>query len=41
MTVHLMAWTRSDAQTGASLELSNVGPKWEGEISYTDPTKTV
>jgi hypothetical protein len=41
MAMRLMAWRRSDAQTGTCLELSNVGPKWEEEISYTDPTKAV
>ncbi len=41
MAMRLMAWRRSDAQTMTSLEFSNVGPKWEEEISYTDPTQAV
>lgn len=39
--MRLMAWMRPVAPRGSCLEFSNVGPKWEEKISYTDPTGAV
>lgn len=38
MAMRLMAWRRPGTNTATCLEFSNVGPKWEEEISYADPT---
>ena len=39
--IRLMAWHRPVAPTGRCLEFSNIGPKWEEEISDTSPTIAV
>jgi hypothetical protein len=39
--MRLMAWHRPIAPTGRCLEFSNIGPKWEEEISDTNPTEAV
>jgi hypothetical protein len=41
MALRLMAWERPTTSEGKSIELANVGPKWEEEIASTDPTKAV
>lgn len=41
MALRLMAWRRPKDQNGTCLEFSNIGPKWEEEISNTEPTEAV
>jgi len=39
--IRLMAWHRPIAPSGRCLEFSNIGPKWEEQISDTNPTEAV
>jgi hypothetical protein len=39
--MRLMAWERPSSSPGGRIEFSNIGGKWEEEISDTDPTDAI